>query len=174
MNYIVIGAYKLPRKNGIIDSSNSAKRKFWEYVEEDKEGLPSACGCYVFSAQNRPWYIGMAQKQKFTNECLTDHKINIYNNILTSYKRAAPWLYFIAKLTPSGKFSAPSKKGQKDIEDLENILIGLAISRNPQLFNIRGTKLLRDMCVPGIMNTKKGQGRAYAVQEIRSLFGIKQ
>lgn len=173
MRFAVYGGYELPRYNGIVDDSVEAKRSFWEYIEENIEGLPDACGCYVFAAQNRPWYVGLAEKQSFRRECLTHHKVNIYNKVLTSYNRAAPWLYFIAKLTPATKsFARPSQNGHSDIVALEKILIGLAIARNSEVANIRGTKFMREMNVPGIINTEKGQGRAYSVQEIRSLFGI--
>lgn len=172
MKFAVYGRYELPRKNGLVNSSAKAKQNFWDSVEEDIEGLSGACGCYVFAAQNRPWYIGLAKGQSFAKECFTDHKINIYNRVLSDYNRAAPWLYFIAKLTPTKKFSKPSPNSHMEIEDLENFLIGLAIPRNPDIYNIRGTKFWRDINVPGIINTEKGQARAYAVQEIRSLFGV--
>lgn len=172
MRFAVYGAYELPRSNGLIDDSATSKRSFWEYVDKEIEGLSNACGCYIFAAQNRPWYVGLAVKQSFKQECLTYQKVNIYNKVLASYERAAPWLYLIAKLTPGDNFSRPSKSGHSDVTALENILIGLAIPRNAEIANIRGTKFLREMNVPGIINTEPGQGRAYAVQEIRSLFGI--
>ena len=172
MNFGVYGAHELPRVNRLIDSSAEAKNRFWKKVDNDVAGLSNACGCYVFAAQNRPWYIGLAEKQSFAKECLTDNKLKHYNNTQNQYERSAPYLYFIAKLTPTGRFSKPSQNGHADIQTLEKILIGLAISRNPDVINIRGTKLLRKMNVPGILNTRQGQSAAYAVQEIRSLFGI--
>jgi hypothetical protein len=172
LRFAVYGGYELPRLNKIIDSSAGSRQDYWNSVENDIEGLSQACGCYVFSAQNRPWYVGLAEKQSFEKECLTYHKIDRYNKVLASYQRAAPYLYFVAKLTPGGSFCSPSKNGHSAIKALENLLIGLALSRNPDLLNIRGTKILREMNVPGILNTESGQGQAYAVQEIRSLFGI--
>ena len=172
MRFAVYGSYELPRINGLIDDSATSKRSFWEDVDKDINGLPDACGCYIFAAQNRPWYVGLAEKQSFKKECLTYQKVNTYNRVLADYKRAAPWLYFIAKLTPGESFSRPSKNGHSDASALEKVLIGLALSRNAEVANIRGTKFLREMNVPGIINTEPGQGRANAVQEIRSLFGI--
>ena len=172
MRFAVYGAFELPRQNGLIDHSQEAMNLFWLQVEDKAKGLSTACGCYVFAAQNRAWYIGLAEKQAFKYECITDHKLKIYNKILASYQRAMPWLYFVAKLTPKQKFSSPSKNGHQDIAALEKILIGLGISRNNEIENIRGTKYLREMNVPGIINMEQGQGKAYAVQEIRSLFGI--
>ncbi len=172
MNYSVHGAWEIPRKNRIIDSSNVAKVSFWKEVEEDMEGLSSACGCYIFTLQNKPWYVGMASRQSFTRECFAHHKINLYNQALSQYMKAIPYLYFLAKETPTGNFAKPGANGHKDIEFLENILIGLGINRNPEIMNIKGTKLLKELNVPGIINTKKGQANAHAVQEIHQIFDI--
>lgn len=172
MRFAVYGGYQLPRNNRLVASDAAAKREFWETVDGDVEGLSAACGCYVFAAQNRPWYVGLAASQSFAQECLTDHKVNIFNRVLDDYARAAPWLYFVAKLTPGAQFCRPSMNGYKDVEALENILIGLAIARNPEVYNVRGTKFLREMNVPGLLNTERGQANSYAVQEIRSLFGL--
>lgn len=172
MRFAVLGAYELPRRNRLIDDCAASKKSFWEYVDNDVEGLSGACGCYIFAAQNRPWYVGLAEKQSFGQECLTYQKVNVYNKVLAGYKRAAPWLYLIAKLTPGGNFSHPSKNGHSDIGALEKILIGLSISQNSKVANIRGTKFLKKMNVPGIINTEPGQSSAYAVQGIRDLLGI--
>lgn len=172
MNYSIYGAWEIPRKNGIINNSNEMKKIFWEDIEEDTKGLSGACGCYVFSLQNRPWYVGMASKQPFVKECFAAHKINLYNQALSEYKKAVPYLYFLTKNTPSGNFAQPSKNGHKDIEFLESMLIGQGVNRNPELLNIKGTKMLRELNVPGIINTKKGQARALAVQELRKIFNI--
>ena len=173
MRFAVYGAYELPRKNGkVIDDTAKSKRAFWGRVDEDIEGLSEACGCYVFAAQNKPWYVGLAGKQSFRKECLTSHKVSIYNRSLAEYERAAPWLYLIAKLTPGDNFASPSVNGHKDVSALEKVLIGLAIARNPNVSNIQGTKFLREMNVPGLINSEPGQASAYAVKEIRSLFAL--
>jgi len=131
MNFAVYGGYELPRLKKIIDFSSASKRDFWDGIEDDIEGLSQACGCYVFAAQNRPWYIGLAEKQSFEKECLTYHKLNHYNSVLDNYQRAVPCLYFIAKLTPNGDFASPSKNGHIDVATLEQMLIGLDIMASP-------------------------------------------
>ncbi|WP_347250490.1 hypothetical protein [Zoogloea sp.] len=173
MRFAVHGGYELPRINGkAIDDTAEAKREFWKVVEESVDGLADACGCYIYAAHNRPWYVGLASKQTFRKESLAPHKINAYNRVLAGYKQAVPYLYFIAKLTPGERFSSPSINGHKDVGALEKVLIGLAIARNVELQNISGTKFLKEMNVPGLINTEPGQASAYAVQEIRSLFGL--
>lgn len=173
MNFGVYGGYEMPRINGLVTKASDRLRDFWDEVDEDLEGLSGACGCYVFAAQNRPWYVGKAEKQSFRRECFGHHKITRYNEVLARYQRAAPHLYLFPRLTSKGNLSLPSKKPVGDVAALETFLIGLAISRNEDVVNVSGTRFLRRMNVPGIINTQRGQGRAYAAQEIRSLFGLK-
>jgi len=36
------------------------------------------------------------------------------------------------------------------------MLIGMALEKNPDIYNVKKTKLLREMKVPGIINSPKG------------------
>jgi hypothetical protein len=45
----------------------------------------------------------------------------------------------------------------RDIDFLETMLIGMALERNKDLLNARKTKLLREMIVPGIINTPQAR-----------------
>jgi hypothetical protein len=173
MKFGVYGAYELPRINGkVIDDTAKSKRTFWDAIDEEIEGLSGACGCYIFAAHNKPWYVGRACKQSFRKECLAHHKVSAYNHVLGRYERAAPWLYLLPKLTPAENFANPSVNGHRDISALEKILIGFALARNEDAVNISGTKFLREMNVPGIINSKPGQSSSTAVKGIRSLFGF--
>jgi hypothetical protein len=45
MRFDVYGGFEInrdPYRHGIFDNG------FWDRVSEDKDGLPYACGCYVF------------------------------------------------------------------------------------------------------------------------------
>ena len=79
-----------------------------------------------------------------------------------------PYLYFISKLTPTGNFAKPSINGHKATEFLEDILIGMALSKNDQLENTKGTKLLKELVVPGIINTPKRKASKGAVQKLKN------
>jgi hypothetical protein len=50
------------------------------------------------------------------------------------------------------RFSKPTKSGYRDIDFLETMLIGMALERNRELMNVKKTKLLRELIVPGIIN----------------------
>jgi len=171
MNYCVRGPFEVARTGNIVSRDREDKHGFWKLVDNGNEGLSHACGCYILVLRNRAWYVGMSEKQSFRQECFMAHKIVQYDTALNSVG-GVPHLLLIPKLTPGGRFAAPSDNGHRDIRLLEKLLIGTAIVRNPDLLNIRDTKLLREMNVPGFLNSEQGQGRAQSVQVLRSSLGI--
>jgi hypothetical protein len=172
MIFQVYGGFEIPRNSsGSIDREAKERADFWENIDLEHEGLPFACGCYIFTIGNKPWYIGMAEKQDFKSECFTPHKREIFNESLINYERGIPYLFLIAKMTPGRKFAKISDNGHNDIQALENLLIGLGLARNPEIKNIKGTKIYKEMQVPGIINTKPGQARSAAVQNLKAVFG---
>ena len=65
-----------------------------------------------------------------------------------------------------------SKPGNwPDIEYLETMLIGMALRRNPDLLNVQQTRWLREMVVPGVINTRRGKPRM-AETQLRQALGI--
>jgi len=173
LNYYNYGPFDIPKmENGLISNDRNEIRTFWEDVERDGEvGLSDAVGCYMFGVRagkgSVPWYIGLAEKQSYKVECFSPHKLNHFNNAIAK-KKVTPILLFIARCTSGDRFSKPSKNGYTDIRILENMLIGLAVKRNPDLLNIKGTKVLRDMVVPGIINTQPG-GQSASTLELRTI-----
>lgn len=83
-------------------------------------------------------------------------KIVLYNEALNAVI-GKPGLLFLAKRTPTNRFAKKAEKGHRDIRMVENLLIGSALSRNQKLKNLKGTKLLREMHVPGLLNTTPGK-----------------
>lgn len=161
--YSIHGPFTIKRHKGhknkkIVERTEEAKKKFWAIVEKRVPDLPSACGCYLFAIKTakaiKPWYVGLAEKRGFQKECLSVHKISIYNEVLNEYGTGKPILFFIAKRTKErGAFAKPSKKGRKDIQSLETMLITTARENNHKLKNKMKTKYLRNMRVPGLINT---------------------
>ena len=113
----------------------------------------------------------MAARQPFCQECFSIHKINQYNYALQSVS-GEPLLHLIAKLTPTGRFASPAIGGHRDIAFLESMLIGMALRQNEDLQNVRGTRFLREMKVPGILRTEKGEGNLGPVKSLRDVLGI--
>ena len=173
MQYYVYGPYEMAREDGglAISRRRDDKKAFWAAVDQGEKGLPEACGCYVLVIRGVAWYVGLAAAQGFRQEIFQHHKLLLYSEALRKVGGRAQFI-FIAKATPSDRFSKPSKNGHRDIRWLEQLLIGLAIVRNDGLRNIKDTKLLREMHVPGIINSNQGEGRATSVQALRRAVGV--
>jgi hypothetical protein len=178
MYFKVYGPFSMPEgRSGLITLDADERWSFWEEVEEAVDGLSEACGCFIFAISPpgggpKPWYVGRACKQSFRNECFQPHKINVYNNILAEYKSGTPELYLLAKRTPGGAhFAKPSFNGHGDIEELEEVLIGIAYARNKRLLNIHGTKFLKNAVVPGVMNSPPGNP-GVAAMALKRLLGL--
>jgi hypothetical protein len=170
MQFDIYGDFSVARNGSLVSRSREHKREFWAAVEESEPGLSDACGCYVFVIRNRAWYVGMAEKQSFKQECFALHKITQYNEALAQVS-GKPSIFLLPKFTPGGRFASPTSRGHTDIRMLENLLIGSALGRNADLQNVKGTKLLREMNVPGFLNSRQGQARANLVQAFKRAVG---
>ena len=175
MNFYPYGPFKIPKSNkGLISTDKDEQKSFWESIESNEEGLSYGIGCYIFAIKAAkgalPWYVGIAEKTSFTKECFTAHKIVHYNNAIAA-RKGTPLLILIPKFTNKDRFSKCSSNGHKDIQFLENILIGIAFRRNPNLMNIKDTKILREMVVPGIINSRKGSPSKER-SELQRILGI--
>lgn len=158
MKFSVYGPYDLPRQNnGLIDTTAKAKGLFWANVEEKISGLSEACGCYVYVVRAKrgalPWYIGLTTKRTFKLEAIGAHQVNHYNQAIVKKVGVKPQLYFLAKETQKGRFAKPSKNSHSDIEFLETFMFGIALRRNAGLRNSKNTKHLKNLVVPGVINT---------------------
>ncbi|ODB84905.1 hypothetical protein A3194_14155 [Candidatus Thiodiazotropha endoloripes] len=173
MRFQVEGPFELDRnEKGLIDSTASTRRAYWDWVEEFSPELPDACGCYIFSIRasrgSLPWYIGKAERQTFRKECLSAHKIVHFNNVVVG-RKGKPELFFLPQITGAGRYRSPTTTQRRAIQELESLLIGMAIQRNPKLSNIAGTKWLQNLTVDGFLNSLKT--RSGAAKELRTLFG---
>lgn len=169
MRFDIFGGFQLPvEPHGVVPKSKKKHKPFWEQVDERHPELRHARGCYVFAMNSggglTPWYVGKAEKSSFIEECFTPGKINCYNDVIPRYDRGTPHLYFVAMLTPKRRFAQPNS-GHQSIAFLEKLLIGQALKKNPDLCNTRDTDLLRNMVVPGFLNTPQGRQK----QDIYSL-----
>lgn len=157
MNFQVHGPFEVPRINGLIDDSAASKKKFWADIHRRAPSLSEACGCYIFVVKARrgslPWYAGRTTKRTFKDEALGAHQVNHYNQALGRKVGVTPQLFFVSKLTPSGRLAKPSSNSHKDVEFLETFLFGIALQRNPNLRNAKSTTFLKRLVVPGVINS---------------------
>lgn len=178
MDFKVYGPFRMPRTDsGLIAADAAQKKVFWSSVEDADEGLSEACGCYIFTilpsgGGAKPWYVGMTCRLGFRGECFQSRKINLYNSAIAGYDRATPQLFLVAKSTRSkATFAKASSNGHADIKELEEILIGVAYSRNQRLLNMRGTKFLKRLVVPGVMNSPPGNP-GVAASKLKEVLGL--
>jgi len=157
MKFSVHGPFEIPRINGIVDNSAASKKSFWESVEKKCSGLSAACGCYVFVVKARrgalPWYVGRTTRQSFKGEAFGAHQIIHYNHALVGKVGVKAQLFFLAKETPTGRFAKSSGNSHDDIEFLETLMFGIGLNRNHQLRNAKNTAFLKNLVVPGVLNS---------------------
>jgi hypothetical protein len=124
-------------------------KDFW--VERDHLGKQR--GCYVFAIRAgkgfTPGYVGRATRG-FKQETFSPHKLTRYQQFLADYQKGTPVLFFLV---------APKKKGAPNISSikgLEQFLIQVAQAANPDLLNIKGTKL-EEWGIAGVLRGGKGK-----------------
>ncbi|MDG7000778.1 MAG: hypothetical protein JRN15_16925 [Nitrososphaerota archaeon] len=159
--YSIHGPFVIRRQpNGHIDRRPTAINEFWETVSEAVKDLPTACGCYLFAVRAakgiRPWYVGLAEKQTFEEECFTLHKREIYNEVLVN-RKGTPFLFFLAKRTNTGRFANPGRNGSRTSRFLETLLIGAALEKNAELMNVHKTNSLCEISVPFLVNSPRSR-----------------
>ena len=92
MKYKIYGPFEIPMLEGEFKKRIDKEdiNKFWRDVRSVDTGLESACGCYILSiktnSKEKPWYVGKAQSQSFSEECFTYHKIVQYHEALEKSK----------------------------------------------------------------------------------------
>jgi len=169
------GPFKMPVDGVAIDSSREKEKRFWELVETECDGLPDAVGCYIFAIRAgkgvRPWYVGMTEKASFRKECWQPHKLLQYVGALQKRKKGTPVLYLLAKQTPSGRLTKPSKRRLGAVHALEQLLINTCILRNSKLLNKKTTKHFRGIEVPGYMNESPGARTRHA-RRLANVLGV--
>ena len=160
----VKGPMKVPTYDGkaakIVDSE--ALPAFWE-----SSGVAKRRGCYLFAVRAskgiRPIYVGRATKT-FKQEVFTPHKLEKYQRCLADVAKGTPVLFFVMLPTAKGK---PNVKVIKQAEDY---LIQTAVSRNPELLNVKGTDL-EDWGIVGVLRGGSGKP-SKAATALRKMLGL--
>jgi hypothetical protein len=154
MQYEVHGPFWSPRAQ--TEADGEALRAFWDEIQEMVPGLPRAIGIYVFSTCHgetfTPWYVGKTNaKTGFRGEIFQDHKLNHYVSA-SERKRGYPAIHLIAKVEPvRGNYCKASKQSGREIDELETVMIGMALRANPNVRNSKKTWFNRTCQVPGII-----------------------
>lgn len=163
MHFEILGPHQIETPSILkTDDIKSLKKRI--EGEEGNDLLFSSCGCYLFGIKTSgsksvtPWYVGKSEQQSVFSEATNAAHLQLYNEILDRFKKGIPVFYFLPATTPTGKAKTPTNGDKKmtTVAFLEDWLIASALKANPNLWNIRGTKLLRELYVRGIFNPTKG------------------
>lgn len=88
--------------------------------------------------------------------------VALFNNI---------FLFLISKVTGNGSFVKPSKNSNGPISALENMMIGMGIAKNRDLLNLKGTEMMRELVVHGVINANQGNP-GVASSDLRKTIGL--
>lgn len=130
-------------------------------------------GVFVFGLRNQgavmPWYVGLAKKQTFDEEAMTNDKLRKYAAAM--FGRMGTPVMFRVMAPPTGP------KGP--VDGLETLLIWIARARNARLVNERKVAsspkkivaLVNKMTIPGVLNSGTG-APSNAAQAFRKMMGL--
>ena len=175
MFYETYGEFEVPYKAGKGGKIvfKEGLNKFWNDLDEKHRSLSIGRGCYIFAIRAskgmKPWYVGQTKKT-FRDECFQPTKLNHYNNVLSNTAKGTPVLILVARHTPKGKFS--KNLNVKEADFVEQLFITHALSKNNDLMNKKDTRFLRDLQIPGVLNSPKGKPSVGA-KLLKSLLGTK-
>jgi hypothetical protein len=171
MQYQVFGPYWSPRAEQ--EARGEALRMFWDEIEVLQPGLPRAIGIYVFSTCHgenyTPWYVGKTNaKAGFRGEIFQEHKLNHYVGA-SQRKRGYPAIHLIAKIEPlRGNFCRASQRSGREIDELETVMIGMALRANPHVRNSKKTWFNKTCQVPGIIGDPPIGRPSTAISSLRN------
>ena len=172
----MFGEFEVPRKSRkdgrqTLNFSKDALTNFWEDVERARVGLRSGAGCYLFAVRAskgmRPWYVGQS-KRAFEKECFAHHKQSIYRDVMDDTAKGTPILFLIARVTPTGRLSKSVQKNEANF--VERKLIHDATNANSELKNIHNARFVKNLEIPGVLNSPKGKP-SDAVQSLKVALG---
>lgn len=142
----------------------SGLSEFWHSVDQLHPGLSSACGIYIFGLRAgggfTPWYVGKCNaKYGFKGECFSREKASKYEEVLKrpDIQRGTPVLFLLPRLGIKTAFAKFSPRNNSEIGWLEKEFIQLGILANSNLINRQSTKWIREVVVPGVMNSPPGR-----------------
>lgn len=144
-----------------------SKQEFWNAVDNaglrygfPERALRNSIGCYMLSTtrgqREKPWYIGKTiAKDGFYGEIFTPHKIDHYANALAAAKSNSASITLFSLVTPTQRLSNAGKSNTALINWLEKSLIGMGLSKNTDLLNVRDTRYLKNVWVEGVIGPQR-------------------
>lgn len=172
LRYEVFGPF--PFRTSGEATHREALKEFWVGRTKDgsPEGLSGAIGIYVWTAKQGarrvPWNVGLTDKQGFKGRFV--QKETAFLRLLREQPDAKIEVYLLALRSKTGKFRKPTdSQGIKVNHWLETMLIGSAISVNPDLRNTAKAGYLKNTVVDGYLNDTE-EKRSKAARSFSALF----
>jgi hypothetical protein len=175
MYYQPFGPFDVPRPIG--EAGDRWHSKFWSNVEIYWQGLSEANGVYVFSmrhgSKSVPWYIGKTCSERgFSREAFQPHKLRIYKEV-TKGRKGFPQLHLIAKVEPTREnFCRYSERSRRQIDQLETYMIGMGLTRNPEMQNDKKTSFHRSLEIKGVIGPRYKGARTKDARTLRRVLGL--
>jgi hypothetical protein len=173
LKYEVFGPFPFQVSGNV--AHREALKQFWSARAKDSpEGLSGAIGVYVWTTKQDgrrlPWNVGLTERQGFSKRFV--QKENGFLRLLRDQPNSEIDVYLLALRYKTGKFRRPTKSVSARISAnhwLETMLIGSAISANPNLRNKAKVKYLRNAVVEGYLNDKEDE-RSKAAKSFNAMF----
>jgi hypothetical protein len=164
----VHGPVDVPFKKRQGGGRRLAFKEFWG-KDSKASYLAGKCGCYVFAIQTprglMPLYVGLARKN-FRQEAFNPTNRDKYNDGFADYARGTPVMFFVVHPPQRGRTN------EKQILEIEDVLIQWAVARNPNLQNVKGAQTPA-WSIQGVIRGGKGKP-SKAETEFRKLFALKK
>jgi hypothetical protein len=162
--FLVRGPYVIPKEKA-RNGDRLLYDEFWEEHAELEE-YAGKSGVYVFGVRAgrgyTPLYVGKATRS-FKKECFNPTNKHKYSDAMKDYIRCAPVIFFVVHPSQRGKVNSAM------IDEIETFLIQTAYSKNPDIQNIKKTRM-PDWSIRGVVrNTTKGASKS--ATEFRKLIG---
>jgi len=172
LRYEVFGPF--PFRPSREATHRDALNAFWSDRDRDgtPEGIANAIGVYVWTvkqgAKRIPLNVGLTDKQGFKKRF--EQKEITFLRFLRDEPDARFDVYLLALRSKTGRFRKPTdSQGIKANHWLETMLIGSAISVNPELRNKAKASYLKRAVVDGYLNDEVEQ-RSKAAKSFSKLF----
>ncbi|WP_156383391.1 hypothetical protein [Rhizobium sp. Root483D2] len=157
------------------------KAEFWQQAADQEihyncppDRLRNAIGCYMFAIkrgkQYTPWYVGQTRAAAgFEGEIFERHKLDHYRSSLASAQRSTGYIFLFPLITGGDdwRFSTARTTGKNLIDWLEKMLIGMALSKNTELRNLRDTLFLKNVWVEGVFGDQNPGRPSFPASEAR-------
>lgn len=160
----VLGPFRVPTlrryRRRHIDFENARDVVFEDAQRAliNRYDVRDAIGCYVFGlkppggSRSWPYYVGKACNQTlFKRVFQAQDKPKKYDDILSEFERATPFVYLLPLISPGGGLARlGSDHNKRRIGLAEQQLIGMALRVNPDLWNIQHRRALESFTIDGI------------------------